>query len=174
MERAYDVTTREFGSSHTRSAHICIGLSKAYGGLKDGGRQQEHARVAYDIYKLSMGPTHLLVGYALLELGNALVQLGNPSEAVSTLNLSQAILGRELGMESAEVAMAMRSVGVAKGLLGEVVSAVELLERACSIFKNKFGPAHVQVETTTSALLQLSTLLSEDPPKKKARLESIE
>ena len=93
------------------------------------------------------------------------------------LNQSQAILERELGMESAEVAMAMRSVGVAKGLLGEVVSAVELLERARNIFKNKFGPAHVQVETTTSALLKLntrSTLLSEERPKKKVCLESTE
>ena len=75
-------------------------------------------------------------------------------------------------MESAEAAMAMRSIGVAKGLLGEMVSAVELLERARSIFKKHFGPAHVQVETTTSALLQLSVSRSEDRPKKMARVES--
>ena len=102
-----------------------------------------------------MGPEHLLVAYALLELGNAQVQLRNASAAVSMLKLSHKILERELGMDSAGAAKAMRSLGVAHGSLGEVDSAVELLEGACSIFKRKFGPSHVQVETTTSALLQL-------------------
>ena len=74
-------------------------------------------------------------------------------------------------MESAEAAMAMRSLGVAKGSLGEVDSAVALLEGACNVFKRKFGRSHVQVETTTSALLQLTTALPEDRPKKKPRLE---
>jgi hypothetical protein len=78
---------------------------------------------------------------------------------------------RELGMESAAAAKAMRSLGLAKGSLGEVDSAVALLEGACKIFKLKFGPSHVQVETTTSALLELTTALPEDRPKKKARLE---
>merc|ERR1711869_145457 len=154
-----------------RLAHVCIGLSKAHGGLKDGVRQQEHAQVAYDLYKLSMGAKHLLVAYALLELGNAKVQMGNASEAVSMLNLSHTIFERELGMESAGAAKAMRSLGVAKGSLGELDSAVALLEDACNIFKRKFGPSHVQVETTTSALLQLTTALPEDRPKKKARFE---
>ena len=134
-------------------------------------RQQEYAQVAYDIYKSSMGPTHLLVAHALLELGNAQVRVGNASEAVSLLNLSHTIFERELGMESAAAAKAMRSLGVAKGSLGEVDSAVALLEGACKIFKRKFGPSHVQVETTTSALLQLTTALPEDRPKKKARVE---
>ena len=74
-------------------------------------------------------------------------------------------------MESTGAAKAMRSLGVAKGSLGEVDSAVALLEGACKIFKRKFGPSHVQVETTTSALLQLTTALPEDRPKKKARVE---
>ena len=134
-------------------------------------RQQEYAQVAYDIYKVSMGPTHLLIAHALLELGNAHVQVGNASEAVSMLDLSKTIFERELGMESAAAAKAMRSLGVAKGSLGEVDSAVALLEGACEIFKRKFGPSHVQVETTTSALLQLTTSLPEDRPKKRARLE---
>ena len=171
LERAYKITKKEFGSGHTRFAHVCIGLAKAHGGLKDGVRQQEYAQVAYDIYKSSMGPTHLLVADALLELGNAQVQLENASEAVSMLNLSHTIFERELGMESAGAAKAMRSLGVAKGSLGEVDSAVALLEGACKIFKRKFGPSHVQVETTTSALLQLTTALPEDRPKKKPRLE---
>ena len=65
----------------------------------------------------------------------------------------------------------MRSLGVAKGSLGEVDSAVSLLEGAREIFKRKFGPSHMQVETTTSALSQLTAPLPEDRPKKKARLE---
>jgi len=145
-----------------RFAQICVGLAKAHGGLKDGGGQQDYARVAYDIYKLSMGPTHLLAAYALLELGDAQVHLGNPSEAVSILNQSHTIFGRELGMESAEVATAKLSLGVAKGSLGEVVAAVELLERACNLFERNFGSSHVKVEITTSALLELSSALSED------------
>ena len=118
-----------------------------------------------------MGPTHLLVAHSLLELGNAQVQVGNASEAVSSLNLSYTIFERELRMESAAAAKAMRSLGLAKGSLGEVDSAVALLEGACKIFKRKFGPSHVQVETTTSALLHLTTALPEDRPKKKARFE---
>ena len=82
------------------------------------------------------------------------------------LKLSNTIFERELGMESAEAAMAMRSLGVAKGSLGEVVAAKELLERACSVFKRNFGSSHVLVETTMSALLQLNTSLSEDRPQK--------
>ena len=74
-------------------------------------------------------------------------------------------------MESAGAAKAMRSLGVAKGSLGEVDSAVALLEGACKILKRKFGPSHVQVETTTSALSQFTTALPEDRPKKKPRLE---
>ena len=65
-------------------------------------------------------------------------------------------------MESAEVATAMLSLGVAKGSLGEVVAAVELLERACNLFERNFGSSHVKVEITTSALLELSSALSED------------
>ena len=99
------------------------------------------------------------------------MQVGNASEAVSLLNLSYTIFERELGMDSAAAAKAMRSLGLAKGSLGEVDSAVALLEGACKIFKRKFGPSHVQVETTTSALLQLTAALPEDRPKKKARLE---
>ena len=99
------------------------------------------------------------------------MQVGNASEAVSMLNLSRTIFERELGMESAAAAKAMRSLGLAKGSLGEVDSAVALLEGACKIFKRKFGPSHVQVETTTSALLQLTTAPPEDRPKKKARFE---
>merc|ERR1712118_289744 len=152
-------------------AQVCIWLAKAHGGLKDGVRQQEHAQVAYDIYKSSIGPTNLLVAHALLELGNAQVHVGNASEAVSLLNLSHTIFERELGMDSAAVAKAMRSLGLAKGSLGEVDSAVPLLEGACKIFKCKFGPSHVQVETTTSAILHLTTALPEDRPKKKARVE---
>ena len=72
-------------------------------------------------------------------------------------------------MESAEAAKAMRSLGVAQGSLGEVAAAVELLEGACSIFKRKFGPSHAQVETTTSALVQLSNSLPQDRQRKKAR-----
>ena len=87
------------------------------------------------------------------------------------LNLSYTIFERELGMESAGAAKAMRSLGVAKGSLGEVDSAVALLEGACKMFKNTFGPSHVQVETTTSALLQLTTAPLEDQPRKKARTE---
>ena len=150
---------------------VCIGLAKAHGGLKDGVRQQDYALVAYDIYKSSIGPTHLLVAHALLELGNAHVQMGNAREAVSMLNLSHTIFERELGMESIGAAKAMRSLGVAKGSLGEVDSAVTLLEGACNIFKRKFGPSHVQVETTTATLVQLTTSLPEDRPKKRARLE---
>merc|ERR1712167_267247 len=131
----------------------------------------EYAQVAYEIYKSSVGPTHLLVASALLELGNAQVKVGNASEAVSLLNLSHTIFGRELGMESTGAAKAMRSLGVAKGSLGEVDSAVAMLEGAWNIFKRKFGRSHVQVETTTSALLQLTTALPEDRPKKKPRLE---
>ena len=134
-------------------------------------RQQEYAQVAYDTYKLSMGPMHRLVASALLELGNAQVQLGNASDAVPLLKLSHTIFERELGVESAGAAKAMRSLGVAKGSLGEVDSAVALLESACKIFKRKFGPSHVQVETTTSALLLLTTALPEDRPTKKARVE---
>ena len=74
-------------------------------------------------------------------------------------------------MDSAVVAKAMRSLGVAHGSLGEVHSAVALLEGACNKFERKFGPSHVQVETTTSALLQLTTALPEDRPKKRARME---
>merc|ERR1711904_571833 len=103
--------------------------------------------------------------------GNAQVQFGNASEAVHILNLSHTIFGRELGMESTGAAKAMRSLGVAKGSLGEVGSAVALLEGACKIFKRQFGPSHVQVETTTSALLHLTTALLEDRPTKKARVE---
>ena len=117
------------------------------------------------------GTTHLLVADALLELGNAQVQVGNASEAVSMLNVSHTIFERELGMESAAAAKAMRSLGVAKGSLGEVDSAVVLLEGACKIFKLRFGPSHVQVETAKSALLQLATALPEERPPKKARLE---
>merc|ERR1719421_1825441 len=131
----------------------------------------EYAQVAYDIYKSSMGPTHLLVASALLELGNAQVQLKNASEAVSMLNLSHTIFERELGVESIGAAKAMRSLGVAKGSLGEVDSAVAMLEGAWNIFKRKFGPSHVQVETTLSALSQLTTALPEDRPKKRARFE---
>ena len=118
-----------------------------------------------------MGPTHLLVAHALLELGNAHVQVGNASEAVSMLDLSHTVFERELGMESIGAAKAMRSLGVAKGSLGEVDSAVALLEGACNIFKLKFGHLHVQVEITTSALVQLTNALPEDRPKKKARTE---
>ena len=118
-----------------------------------------------------MGPTHLLVASALLQLGNAQVQVGNASEAVSMLNLSYTIFERELGMDSAAAAKAMRSLGLAKGSLGEVDSAIALLEGACRIFKRKFGPSHVQVETTTSALSEFTIALLEDRPKKKPRLE---
>ena len=99
------------------------------------------------------------------------MQVGNASDAVSLLNLSYTIFERELGMESAAAAKAMRSLGLAKGSLGEVDSAVALLEGACKIFKRKFGPSHVQVETTTSALVRLNTEVQEGRPPKKARLE---
>ena len=171
LERAYTITKNEFGPRHTRLAHVCIGLAKAYGGLKEGVRQQGHAQVACDIYKLSMGHTHVLVAYAQLELGNAQVQLGNPREAVSILNQSPKIIGRVLGIESAGAAKVMRSLGIAQGSLGEVDSAVELLEAACNIFKRKFGTSHVKVEITTSALSQLTPALPEERPKKKARSE---
>ena len=46
--------------------------------------------------------------------------------------------------------------------VGEVVAAVELLEGACNLFERNFGSSHVKVETTTSALLELSSALSED------------
>ena len=111
-----------------------------------------------------MGPKHLLVAHALLVLGNAQVQVGNASEAVSMLNLSYTIYERELGMKSAGAAKAMRSLGVARGSLGEVIAAVELLEGACSIFKCKFGPSHVQVEITISALQELASSFPEDYP----------
>ena len=74
-------------------------------------------------------------------------------------------------MDSAAAAKAMRSLGMAHGSLREVHSAVALLEGACNIFERKFGPSHVQVETTTSALSQFTTALPEDRPKKKARFE---
>ena len=74
-------------------------------------------------------------------------------------------------METAEAAKAMRSLGVAKGALGEVAAAVDLLEGACSILKRKFGPSHVQVETTTFALMHLAIPFPEDRPRKKARFE---
>ena len=74
-------------------------------------------------------------------------------------------------MDSAVAAKAMRSLGLAKGSLGEVHSAVALLEGACNIFERQLGPSHVVVETTRSALLQLTTALPEDRPQKKARLE---
>ena len=99
------------------------------------------------------------------------MQLGNASDAVPMLKLSHTIFEMELGVESAGAAKAMRSLGVAKGSLGEVDSAVKLLEGACNIFERKFGPSHVQVETTTSALLQLTNALPEDRPKKRARFE---
>ena len=118
-----------------------------------------------------MGPEHLLVAYALLELGNAQLQIGNASEAVSMLNLAHTIFARELGMDSAVAAKAMRSLGLAKGSLGEVHSAVALLKGACNIFERQFGPSHALVETTRSALLQLATALTEDRPQNRARLE---
>ena len=177
LERAYDITFADvcLGEYHvlriSRFADVCLGLAQAHGGLNDGEQHEIYAQVAHDIYKLSMGPTHVLVAYALLELGNAQVHMGNASEAVSMLNLSRTIYERELGMESVGAAKAMRSLGVAKGSLGEVDSAVALLEGACNIFKLKFGHLHVQVEITKSALLEITSELSENRPQKKARLE---
>ena len=74
-------------------------------------------------------------------------------------------------MYSAAAAKAMRSLGMAHGSLGEVHSAMALLEGACNIFEVIFGPSHVQVETTRVVLTQLATALPEDRPQKKARLE---
>ena len=49
-------------------------------------------------------------------------------------------------MESIGAAKAMRSLGVAKGLLGEVDSAVALLEGACKIFAHKLFPLRAPAE----------------------------
>ena len=111
--------------------------------LKDGGLQQEYAQAAYDIFRSSTGPQQIHVAYALLELGNALMQLGNPSEEM--LKQALAILETELGVESAGAAEAMLSLGVVKGMLGEVEAAVEMLEHARAIFEQEFGPSHAKV-----------------------------
>ena len=102
-----------------------------------------------------MGPKHLRVADALLELGDAHVQLRSSTEAVLILKQSLDIFETELGGESVGAAKAVRLLGVAEASLGQLKAAVDSLERACGIFEREFGPFHCQTKNTRLLLIRL-------------------
>ena len=57
----------------------------------------------------------------------------------------------------------MRSLGVAKGKLGELKAAVDLLQSACAIFETEFGASHPQVNVDSVKF---------EPPQKREKTMS--
>jgi CHAT domain-containing protein/Tfp pilus assembly protein PilF len=150
---------RQWGENNIVLASVLevVGLCTANaGGVKDADAL--YRRVLAIREKL-LGPNHVNVAYALLNLANTLVDEAAYTEATALFQRAQPILQKASGADSLDVAIVMDGLATIYEATNRYADAEPLRKRALAIREKNRGPNDIDVANTLNGLAFLEANL---------------
>lgn len=139
LERSYDIVQKlEPGTLNT--AEVGIALGRARAALKDYKDAEPLLLQGYEIRKRELKADDVLIADALAGLADLNMRRSRSKEALEELNQALAILKKQKGEYSIEVASAENNLGQAYQLVGEFKKAEELYQKALTLRLSKLPP----------------------------------